>query len=64
MLTLGSLDELVSTWKFYGFPVVHGDGMLVGYVTRDQIIAYLGRCSSPLCFSIPTQLRYRRVCEG
>lgn len=42
ILTLGKLDELVSTWKFYGFPVVQRDGKLVGYVTRDQIGAYIG----------------------
>lgn len=48
VLTLGRLDELINTWKFYGFPVVQSDGKLVGYVTRNQIRAYISQSLSLL----------------
>ncbi|KAI0923449.1 hypothetical protein AcW1_006407 [Taiwanofungus camphoratus] len=40
---LQDVDQVVRTYRFHGFPVVHGD-QLVGYVTRDK----LRTCLEPL----------------
>lgn len=38
---LQDVDQVVRTYRFHGFPVVHGD-QLVGYVTRDKLRTCLG----------------------
>ena len=39
--TLGELDGLVTSHGYYGFPVVD-NGMLIGYVTREQLRSAIG----------------------
>lgn len=42
--TLGELEGLVTSHGYYGFPVVD-NGMLVGYVTREQLRTAIGMSS-------------------
>ena len=43
--TVGELLAFVKQYQFHGFPVVAGDEeMLVGFVVREKLRAYLGEC--------------------